>query len=205
LKEGHGSAIVEETKNAILVIQGVVASQERKIELNQLSSIIKARLEQILATVAYEISKIDQNNPLLSGVIITGGGANLKNIALLSEYTTGMTTRIGLPNKFLAPATSPEMFKTLSNPCFSTVIGLVIIGLDMENQLKQSVEENLEIEEKNVATTSSAPASKAAQVKKSDKPKEKNPFMLPFTKRMTRMLNNVGGKLNTFITDDDIS
>ena len=57
----------------------------------------------------------------------------LKHFAQLTEFMTGMDTRIGYPNEHLAEGTPEE----LASPTYSTGIGLVIEGFeryDFENR-----------------------------------------------------------------------
>ena len=61
-------------------------------------------------------------NKLIAGIVLTGGGANLKHIKQLCEYVTGMPTRIGFANEYLNH-TSPE---ELSSPIYATSVGLVL-------------------------------------------------------------------------------
>jgi cell division protein FtsA len=49
---------------------------------------------------------------LIAGIVLTGGGAQLKHIKQLVEYITGMDTRIGYPNEHLA-GNSDEKFQVL--------------------------------------------------------------------------------------------
>lgn len=52
----------------------------RNIELGALNNIIEARVEEILANVWNQLQLSGYEDKLLSGVIFTGGGANLKNL-----------------------------------------------------------------------------------------------------------------------------
>lgn len=52
----------------------------RNIELNVLNDIIDARAEEILANVWNQLQLSGYEDKLLSGIIFTGGGANLKNL-----------------------------------------------------------------------------------------------------------------------------
>jgi cell division protein FtsA len=57
--------------------------------------------------------------------VLTGGGALLKHLPQLTEFITGMDTRIGYPNEHLANNVSDE----LASPMYATGIGLVIEGM----------------------------------------------------------------------------
>ena len=64
---------------------------------------------------------------LIGGIVVTGGGAQLKHVKQLFEYVTGLDTRIGLPTEHLA--NTNELDK-LASPMYSTGIGLVLNGFN---------------------------------------------------------------------------
>ncbi|MFA9206089.1 MAG: hypothetical protein ACEQR6_05375, partial [Burkholderiaceae bacterium] len=70
---------------------------------------------------------------LNGGVILTGGGSQLKHLIQLTEYITGLNARIGLPNEHLAP----NHIEELKKPMYSTCIGLILKGYnDYEQNYK---------------------------------------------------------------------
>lgn len=127
LKVKFGSALASENKdNEIVSIPGLRGREPKEISLKNLSSIIQARAEEIVEHVYYEIKNSGYESKLIGGIVVTGGGSMLKHLVQLTEYITGMDTRIGYPNEHLAKGTSEET----SSPIFSTGIGLVIKGLE---------------------------------------------------------------------------
>ena len=78
----------------------------------------------------------EQKKKLIAGIVLTGGGSQLKHLKQLVEYVTGMDTRIGLPNEHLAGNNSVE----ISNPTFATAVGLVMNS--MEKRKNMSVNKN---------------------------------------------------------------
>jgi len=112
-----------------------------------LSKIINARVVEIIEQVFSEIKSYGHEDPrkkLIAGIVLTGGGAQLKHIKQLVEYITGMDTRIGYPNEHLAGNSSEE----ISNPLFATAVGLVIKGA--ENNSRSAIKIEKEIPLKNV-------------------------------------------------------
>ncbi|HBK84318.1 MAG TPA: cell division protein FtsA, partial [Flavobacterium sp.] len=67
----------------------------------------------------------DNKRKLIAGIVLTGGGAELKHIKQLVEYITGMDTRIGYPNEHLAGNSDEE----ISSPLYATAVGLVMNSL----------------------------------------------------------------------------
>ena len=73
----------------------------------------------------------EQKKKLIAGIVLTGGGSQLKHLKQLVEYVTGMDTRIGLPNEHLAGNNSVE----ISNPTFATAVGLVMNSMEKRKNI----------------------------------------------------------------------
>lgn len=126
LKVKFGSALASENRDEeIVAIPGLRGRPPKEITLKNLASIIQARMEEIIEHIHFEIKNSGYEKKLIAGIVLTGGGALLKHITQLTEFITGIDTRIGYPNEHLAPGTPDEM----ASPMYSTGIGLVIIGL----------------------------------------------------------------------------
>ena len=126
LKVKFGSALASECQdNEIVCIPGLRGREPKEISVRNLASIIQARMEEIIEHVYYEIKNSGFEKQLIGGIVVTGGGAQLKHITQLFEYITGMDTRIGYPNEHLAPTT---MVDNITSPMYATGIGLVIKG-----------------------------------------------------------------------------
>ncbi|MEN8186051.1 MAG: cell division protein FtsA [Bacteroidota bacterium] len=129
LKTKFGSAWPGENKdNEIVSIPGLRGRDPKEITLKNLSKIIHARIIEIIEQVFLEIKNYgheESKKKLIAGIVLTGGGAQLKHIKQLVEYITGMDTRIGYPNEHL----SGNSDKELSSPAFATAVGLLMKGL----------------------------------------------------------------------------
>ncbi len=158
LKVKFGSALANENKDEeIVAIPGLRGRAPKEISLKNLASIIQARMEEIVEHIYYEIKNSGYEKKLIAGIVLTGGGALLRHAAQLTEFMTGMDTRIGYPNEHLAKDVPAEM----ASPMYATGIGLVIEGL--ERFERQSVRESNEI-------VDSGKAQKKGKDKKERKP-----------------------------------
>lgn len=127
LKVKFGSALASESKeNEIVSIPGLRGREPKEISLKTLAQIIQARMEEVIENIYYEIKNSGYENKLICGIVVTGGGSQLKHISQLLEYVTGMDTRIGYPNEHLAKGNAEE----LTSPLFATGVGLVIKGYE---------------------------------------------------------------------------
>jgi len=130
LKTKFGSAWPGENKeNEIVSIPGLRGRDPKEITLKNLSKIIHARVVEIIEQVFMEIKNYGHEEPkkkLIAGIVLTGGGAQLKHLKQLVEYITGMDTRIGYPNENLAG----DSDESLSSPQYATAVGLLMNGLN---------------------------------------------------------------------------
>ncbi len=126
MKIKFGSALAKENQdNEIIVIPGLKGRTPKEISTKNLASIIEARMKEILDLVAFEIKNSGYEKKLIAGIVVTGGGAQLKHMKQLVEYTIGMDTRIGYPNEHLS-----KSVEDVTSPLFSTGVGLVLQGFE---------------------------------------------------------------------------
>tara|TARA_X000001036_G_scaffold241245_2_gene225051 strand:+ start:2200 stop:3525 length:1326 start_codon:yes stop_codon:yes gene_type:complete len=132
LKIKFGSAWPGENKDTEIVsIPGLRGRDPKEISLKTLSKIINARVVEIIEQVHLEIKNYgndEQKKKLIGGIVLTGGGSQLKHLKQLVEYITGMDTRIGYPSEHLAGDTN----KSHTEPMFSTAVGLLLNALESE-------------------------------------------------------------------------
>ncbi|MBU2525973.1 MAG: cell division protein FtsA [Bacteroidetes bacterium] len=130
LKIKFGSAWPGENKeNEIVSIPGLRGRDPKEITLKNLSKIIHARVVEIIEQVYLEIKNYgheEQKKKLIAGIVLTGGGAQLKHLKQLVEYITGMDTRIGFPNEHLAGDSDSEA----TSPVYATAVGLLMNALE---------------------------------------------------------------------------
>lgn len=137
LKVKFGSALASENREEeIVAIPGLRGRPPKEISLKNLANIIQARMEEIIEYIYYEIKNSGYEKRLIGGIVLTGGGAQLKHIAQLTEFKTGLDTRIGYPNEYLAKDVPPEM----ASPMYATGIGLVIVGIDRYEREKEKLQ-----------------------------------------------------------------
>lgn len=126
LKVRFGSALASENQaNDIVVIPGLSGRDPKEISVKNLAHIIQARMEEIIEQVYFEIRNSGFERKLIAGIVITGGGAQLKHLPQLFEYLTGMDTRIGYPTEHLAAGNDQ-----VASPMYATGVGLVLKGFE---------------------------------------------------------------------------
>ena len=136
MKVQFGSALSNEAKaNAYITIPGLRGMPAKEISVKNLAGIIQARMSEIMDFVTYHLKQVGLDNRMLNGgVVMTGGGAQLKHLIQLTEYITGLNARIGFPTEHLAAGHIEELAK----PTYSTCIGLILKGYsDYEHNRKE--------------------------------------------------------------------
>ncbi|MFN4083796.1 MAG: cell division protein FtsA [Bacteroidia bacterium] len=129
LKIKFGSALANENKeNEVVSIPGFAGRPPREISVKNIAHIIQARVEEIFKSVLYEIKISGLEKNLAAGIVITGGGSQLKHLDKLVEFVTGLDTRIGLANMHIGKSN----FEDIHSPMYATGVGLVIKGLKDE-------------------------------------------------------------------------
>jgi cell division protein FtsA len=155
LKTKFGSAWPGENRdNEIVSIPGIRDREPKEITLKNLSKIIHARVVEIIEQVYVEIKNYgheEQKKKLIAGIVLTGGGSQLKHLKQLVEYITGMDTRIGYPNEHLAGDSDEE----IASPLYATAVGLLMNAVKNETKPQRTdsynKEENMEREESTVS------------------------------------------------------
>ncbi|AYN66916.1 cell division protein FtsA [Euzebyella marina] len=147
LKIKFGSAWPGENKdNEIVSIPGLRGREPKEITLKNLSKIIHARVVEIIEQVYTEIKNYghdEQKKKLIAGIVLTGGGSQLKHLKQLVEYITGMDTRIGYPNEHLAGDSDEE----IASPMYATAVGLLMNAVNNENKKKPAAKKETKKEE----------------------------------------------------------
>ncbi len=134
LKVRFGSAMPEmEKENTFVTIPGLHGRPDKEISVKTLAEIIKARVEEILEMINTELKAygaFEQKKKLIAGIVLTGGGTNLKHIRQLTNYITGFDSRLGYANEYI----SNDKNQYLRGPEYATGIGLLMESLKIRDK-----------------------------------------------------------------------
>lgn len=185
LKVKFGSAWPGENKdNEIVSIPGLRGREPKEITLKNLSKIIHARVVEIIEQVYAEIKAYgheEQKKKLIAGIVLTGGGSQLKHLKQLVEYITGMDTRIGYPNEHLAGDSDAEV----ASPVYATAVGLVMNALN--HQLKSSA---IPSEEPDTTKTPPPESETPKEPRTSERPAERKSFLERWSDKLKDFLDS---------------
>jgi len=112
-----------------------ITGDGHSISYNDLSDIIRVRIEEMLRLIMLELPQSDYRKLIPAGLVITGGGANLPGIAELGQKVTRMPVRLGRPMKLQGVA------EALEDPAHATGVGLLMWNLKKRDPKTPKVNE----------------------------------------------------------------
>jgi cell division protein FtsA len=126
MKCRFGSAMTSPRDNHEMVeatpIGGDDGGEPLRITHAQLITVIRQRTEQITNEIERALKELGFAGPVGRQVVLTGGGAELKNIADYMQGVLGRAVRVGRPRTITG---LPEAH---SGPGFSTLVGLAMLA-----------------------------------------------------------------------------
>jgi cell division protein FtsA len=97
-------------------------AEPMKLTRAQLMMVIRQRVEELTNEIEGALKGIGFTGPVGRQVVLTGGGAELKNIADYMQGVLGRAVRVGRPKQITG---LPDAH---SGPAFSTLIGLALLA-----------------------------------------------------------------------------
>jgi cell division protein FtsA len=126
LKCFYGSAMTSPRDNHELIDANHSGAEEGaepvRITRAQLMMVIRHRVEELTGEIDKALKGLGFGGPVGRPVVLTGGGAELKNIADYMQGVLGRTVRVGRPR------TLPGLPDAHSGPAFSTLVGLACLA-----------------------------------------------------------------------------
>ncbi len=107
------------------------------VSRRDLAMVIEARFEEIFEMVEKEIKRSGYAGLLRAGSVITGGSS------LLPGYRDLASRILNLPVRLAQPERVTGIADTLKNPSYSTSVGLLRLGLEMDAMLEPDLDANV--------------------------------------------------------------
>ncbi len=127
IKIKYASALSQSGKDKPKEIQVSHGQDKYDFKIKDIDMIVEARLDEIFELVDKEFKQIDRSGKLPGGVILTGGGAKLKNI---DEYAR---EKLRLPARTAKLSNFVGIGDKVSSPEFATSLGLMLTDFEQEN------------------------------------------------------------------------
>lgn len=125
LKWQHGECFADLIdKDEVITVPGIAGRPPKEITKSILANIIQSRMEEILEIVGIEIKRSGYSDSLSAGVVLTGGGALIKNVCPLASEILGMDAKIGVPLGLTG-----GLVEEVNSPIYATSVGLVVNAL----------------------------------------------------------------------------
>jgi cell division protein FtsA len=125
IKVKYGTCMESHAEANRLLIIPIEQHAPRQIEHKLLARIIEARMREIIGFVMCEIERSGYARKLGAGIVFTGGAAATRNLAEFIQLNTGMSFRIGRPERDLLTGS-----QDVTHPKYSTAVGLIMCGHD---------------------------------------------------------------------------
>jgi cell division protein FtsA len=123
IKKKYGCAFANMIgANETIEVPSVGGRKPRTLMRKTLADIIEPRVEEISSLIYQEIKKSGAERLLASGVVITGGCANLEGIPELAENIFNLPARRGYPIGL------GGLVDVVNNPIYATGVGLLVYG-----------------------------------------------------------------------------
>ena len=132
LKCSVGAAYADPTHHETVEIQAFGTQSRKNVDLRHVCEILQARSEEILEMVAVELKRVGYYDRLAAGLVLTGGTAQLKNLAEVAEARLGVPARLGQPGRYSG------LSDLIGTPSFATSIGLVEYALSGRERAVES-------------------------------------------------------------------
>lgn len=102
--------------------------KELRFERDQIDEVVEARLDEILDLVRKELKKAHYERMLPEGIVLTGGGARMRDIDKFVRATLGMSVKIGVPSGLTGVA------EAIEKPEYAAAVGLMLMSADGDAQ-----------------------------------------------------------------------
>jgi len=126
LKCFYGSAMTSPRDNHEMIdanqMGAETGTEPMRITRAQLMTVIRGRVEELTGQIDNALKGLGFTGPVGRQVVLTGGGAELKNIADYMQGVLGRTVRVGRPK------TITGLPDAHSGPAFATLVGLAMLG-----------------------------------------------------------------------------
>ncbi len=132
IKKAFGACMPEKLQNLsekVIHIKSSSTEPNKQLPVKYLSEIITARVEEIMTAMIYEIQESGFADMLRSGIVVTGGSAQIPNLGAFINDISGFKVRTGFPKKMFSYQDSEAMFE----PSASTSVGLILAAYENED------------------------------------------------------------------------
>jgi len=118
-------------KDETIEVPGVGGRKPRVLSRQILGEILEPRVEEIFALIYGELVRSGYEDSISSGVVVTGGSAELLGVTELAEQVFNSPARVGYPQGING------LVEVVNKPMYATAVGLVLYGARMRKKSKK--------------------------------------------------------------------
>ncbi len=107
-----------------LIRVGKEGKGERVFERKEVEEVVKARLEEILSEIRKKLKAAKYDQRLPEGIVLTGGGAKMRDIDVFAKKALEASVKIGTPQGL------GGVSEAIEKPEFATAVGLAMIAAE---------------------------------------------------------------------------
>ena len=97
---------------------------ERTFDRKEVDEVVRARLDEIFAEVRKKLKTAKYDQRLPEGIVLTGGGARMRDIDQFAKYALEASVKIGIPQALGGVADA------VARPEYATAVGLAILAAE---------------------------------------------------------------------------
>jgi cell division protein FtsA len=110
------------TEDGAIEIASVGDRPPRTIFARMVAEIVEPRAQELLMLIRDELRRAGLESQIPAGIVLTGGGSHLRGLPELAERVFNLPVRVAVPRGLA------EMSDQVSQPEYSTAVGLVLYG-----------------------------------------------------------------------------
>ncbi|MBU1742903.1 MAG: cell division protein FtsA [Proteobacteria bacterium] len=123
IKRRHGCALTAMIpQEERIEVASVGGRRPREVGRQIVGQIIEPRVEELFTLIDRELVKSDTKRRVTSGLVLTGGSAQLPGLCELGEQVFGLPLRVGEPQGVVG------LTDMVKDPAYATAVGLVLYG-----------------------------------------------------------------------------
>jgi cell division protein FtsA len=109
-------------KDEAIEVPGVGGRNPRTLSRQILGEILEPRVEEIFSLIYGDLVRSGHQDTIRSGVIVTGGSAELQGVTEMAEQIFNTPARVGYPQGI------GGLVEVVNKPMYATAVGLIIYG-----------------------------------------------------------------------------
>jgi cell division protein FtsA len=120
IKVAYGT-VLEQGRNGetYIPVQGLSGTKPREVPVSYVAEVLGARANELFDVIRDVIVERNLQDEITGGFVLTGGGALIRHMTELAEFSWEKPVKLGIPQSFGGMTTA------MQHPKFSTVLGLL--------------------------------------------------------------------------------